>query len=349
MAAVRPAGTIGRGVALALASAVAFGLTAPIVAWAGVAPLTAAALMYAGAALAALAMRPWSARAGARLGRAEAGVVIAMAIVGAAIAPALLAWGLGRAGATAGSLALNLEAPLTVALAWLVWREPIGRRVIGAGAAMVVGGALVALDASRDAVGALGLVAVAGATLAWSIDNTLSRRLAECDPLDVIVAKAALGATLALLIGRALGEPVPALGRAAALIGCGATGYGVSLRLYLLAQRRIGAARTASVFAVAPFLGAGVGWAAGSGQPGPLTAVGALGFALGVVLHLTEDHAHDHAHEPVAHDHAHRHDDGHHDHAHDPPVLGEHSHAHAHPRVVHSHAHAPDIHHAHAH
>ncbi|MCE9576867.1 MAG: DMT family transporter [Deltaproteobacteria bacterium] len=344
-----PPGSIGRGVGLALASAVAFGVTAPIVAWAGAAPLTAAALLYAGAALAAFAMRPFAARAGARLGRAEALTVVAIAVIGAAIAPALLAFGLGRAGATAGSLALNLEAPLTVGLAWLVWREPIGRRVLLAGAAMVTGGALVAFDAGRSSVGLIGVIAVGGATLAWALDNTLSRRLAECDPLDVVGAKATLGATLAMIVGRALGEPLPELGRIAALMACGATGYGVSLRLYLLAQRRIGAARTASVFAVAPFLGAAIGWAAGSGDPGMLTAIGAAGFALGVWLHVTEHHEHDHVHEAVAHEHAHRHDDGHHDHTHEPPVRGEHSHAHQHARVVHAHAHAPDVHHGHAH
>lgn len=48
---------------------------------------------------------------------------------------------------------------------------------------------------------------------------------------------------------RCRGEPAPASGAVLSLLALGATGYGLSLRLYLLAQRRIGAARTGSVFA----------------------------------------------------------------------------------------------------
>ena len=38
-------------------------------------------------------------------------------------------------------------------------------------------------------------------------------------------------------------------------------GYGAGLRLYLHAQTLVGAARTGTVFAAAPFIGAGVAWA----------------------------------------------------------------------------------------
>ena len=123
--------------------------------------------------------------------------MIGVALAGGAIAPTLLAWGLQRAGATVGSLLLNLEAVFTVLLARAFFREPIGRRVAVAVACMVAGGA--ALDAR--CVGARGNVrprsaslAVAGATLGWAIDNTLTRPLAERDPLQVVGAKGALGA-----------------------------------------------------------------------------------------------------------------------------------------------------------
>jgi hypothetical protein len=39
--------------------------------------------------------------------------------------------------------------------------------------------------------------------------------------------------------------------------------------------------------------------------------------SVGVWLHLSERHAHEHVHEPLAHDHLHRHD-VHYDHAHEP-------------------------------
>ncbi|MCC6625602.1 MAG: EamA/RhaT family transporter, partial [Deltaproteobacteria bacterium] len=134
-----------------------------------------------------------------------------------------------------------------------------------------------------------------------------------------------------------------------ALLAVGATGYGASLALYLLAQRRLGAARTGSIFAVGPFLGALVSFVAGDRASGLGVLAAAPLFALGVWLHARERHAHAHVHAALEHEHAHRHDDGHHDHAHDPPVAGAHSHPHRHERLVHEHAHAPDVHHRHPH
>lgn len=343
---------IAKGVLLAIASAIAFGLTTPVIAWAGrdLGPLTTAALLYVGAAAAALAMRIRTRSAGTSLRRADLSRIIAIAIAGAAIAPTCLAWGLARAGATAGSLVLNLEAVLTVLLAWMIFREPLGRRVILAVVLMAGGGAVLALDvSSRSSAGLFGALAVAGATLGWAIDNTLTRPLADREPLQVIAAKGALGATLTGTIAIVRGEPVPSLWPLVVLLACGATGYGISLRLYLLAQRRIGAARTGSVFALAPFVGAAIAWSFGDRTASWWTAAAAACFALGVYLHLSERHAHEHVHEAIDHEHAHRHDDGHHDHVHHPPVTGEHSHLHHHDRIVHGGEHAPDLHHGHAH
>lgn len=343
---------ITSGVLLAIASAVAFGLTTPVVAWAGAdaGPLTIAALLYGGAAAAAFVMRMVRRSVGGALKRSDTVRIVAIAIAGAAIAPTCLAWGLSQAGATAGSLLLNFEAVLTVLLAWLIYRESLGPRVVGAMLIMAGAGVLLVLDASfGSSPQPWGIAAVAIATLAWSIDNTLTRPLAERDPLQVIIAKGALGAALTGTIAIVRGEVTPKLATIAILLTCGATGYGLSLRLYLLAQRRIGAARTGSVFAVAPFIGAGIAWILGDRDATVLTAIAAAGFAVGVYLHASEQHGHSHVHEPTEHEHPHRHDDGHHDHAHDPPFVGEHTHRHPHGRVAHSHEHAPDVHHDHSH
>jgi drug/metabolite transporter (DMT)-like permease len=73
--------------------------------------------------------------------------------------------------------------------------------------------------------------------------------------VTVVAAKGALGAALTVTLAFALREPWPHVIPVLVLLACGATGYRLSLRLYLLAQRRIGAARTASIFALAPFVG----------------------------------------------------------------------------------------------
>jgi drug/metabolite transporter (DMT)-like permease len=344
---------IARGVLLAIGAAIAFGATTPIVAWAGrvVGPLSTAALLYAGAAgfASGSALARFGDAAG-KLRRSDAPRVLAVTLAGGAIAPTLLAWGLQRAGALAGALLLNLEAVFTVALAALVFREHVGRRVALAVTAMAAGGAVLVVNTAGDGTGGLlGALAVAGATLAWAVDNTLTRPLAERDPFAVIAAKGALGAAFTATAAVIAGESLPPAREALALLACGATGYGASLRLYLGAQRAIGAARTGSVFAVAPFVGAALAIALGDRNLGATTAVAAACFALGVYLHVTEHHAHHHHHGALDHDHPHRHDDGHHFHVHDPPVAGEHSHPHRHDALDHDHEHAVDVHHDHTH
>lgn len=342
---------IASGVALAFASAVAFGLTIPVLGWAGagVGAFTSAALLYLGASAAALLQQRVVDDAGAPLTKRAWGPLLVTALAGAALAPTLFAWGVQRAGPVTSGLLLNLEAVWTVVLARVFFREHLGRRVLLALGLMTCGGVLAALRPGELEVNVLGVLAVLGATLGWAADNTASRRLAEMKPLTVVAAKGALGVLVTLSLSRVFGEPLPEAWRAGVLLLAGATGYGLSLRLYLLAQRRIGSARTASVFAVAPFLGAALGLVVTPEVASWQLGAAAVLFALGVVLHAFERHAHAHRHTPTEHEHAHRHDDGHHEHVHEFPVHGEHSHPHAHAFVEHSHEHADDVHHDHTH
>jgi drug/metabolite transporter (DMT)-like permease len=329
------------GAGAALVAALSFGLTAPLIALGGKQVTGAAAssaLPLAGGSPGA-PLRPVHA---IRLG--------AMALLGAALAPTLLAFGLKSVGGVTGSLLLNLEGAFTVLFAWLAYHEPIGPRVRWALGFMTLGGAALALDAAGQApTSALGALAVAGAALGWALDNTLSRGLSQQSPLVVVVIKGALGALLTFALAWWLGEPSPSGRATLILLGCGASGYGLSLRLYLRAQRLIGAARTGSIFAVAPFIGAALGLLLGDRGSAIATGLSALCFGLGLWLHLTEGHAHRHRHEALDHDHPHRHDDGHHQHQHYPQVSGEHSHPHHHDSLEHDHPHAPDLHHEHRH
>jgi len=187
------------------------------------------------------------------------------------------------------------------------------------------------------------------ATASWGVDNTLSRAVAARDPGQVVMFNGALGAVGTTLLAILFGEPWPAFWPALAMLGVGATGYGLSLRFYLLAQRAFGAARTGSVFAFAPFVGAALAFGLGERSGSVWMLAGAGLMAAGIVLHLAERHVHGHAHESLDHEHAHGHDDGHHTHHHTSMPIGTHSHVHRHEPLRHSHPHVPDEHHAHRH
>lgn len=336
---------------MALLAALLFGASTPLIQRLGTAmgPFTTAALLYAGAAMAgALLRRPVEREA--RLLRADVGRLVLVALFGAVLGPVALAWGLQRTSATSASLMLTLEALFTAVLAWRLYGEVMDRRVRVAMALLLAGGAVLVLDQGRLGDTRLaGALAVLAATAAWGLDNAMSRALAERDPGQVVLAKAALGALATTVLAWALGEAAPALQQALGLLAVGATGYGLSLRFYLLAQREFGAARTGSVFALAPFVGAFVAFAMGDHAAGWPMAAGGLLMLAGMALHLLETHQHRHAHEPLAHEHVHSHDDGHHNHGHEPMPRGPHSHAHVHEPLAHAHPHVPDAHHQHQH
>lgn len=340
---------IRSGLGWALLAAASFGVTTPLVqrSGRGVGPFATAALLYAGAALVALVTRRRASEE-APLRASHAPRLLAMAFAGAVVAPAALAWGLQRTSGLSASLALNLEAVFTAAFGWLLYREHVGRRIALALGLMTIGGILLVLGRAQEGTAQLaGLVAVTAATLAWGLDNALSNAVALLDTAKVVLVKASLGALGSATLAFAFDERPPTRASVIGLLMCGATGYGLSLRLYLLAQRRVGAARTASIFAIAPFIAAGV--AIGFGEPwgGWSTGVALVPMLVGLGLHLTERHAHPHRHRPLTHEHAHRHDDLHHNHIHDPRVEGAHSHEHTHEPIEHDHAHTPDPHHDH--
>lgn len=340
-----------KGGLLALLAAVLFGLSTPLVQrfGAGLGPFTTAALLYLGAAGVALVSRQ-HAHQEAPLTRQDLPRLLAMASAGAVVGPVALAWGLQRTSGASASLMLTLEALFTAVLAWRWYGEAMDKRVGTAMLLLLAGGVVLVLEQGlAGQVQLLGLLAVMVATAAWGVDNTLSRGVAERDPGQVVLVKALLGSAATWVAAWLMEEPWPNWEVVLALLGIGASGYGLSLRFYLLAQRAFGAGRTGSVFAFAPFIGVVGAWALGERSISPFMLVGGALMVWGVVLHLSETHEHEHEHPALEHEHTHTHDDDHHTHTHDVMPTGPHSHWHRHEPMRHSHPHVPDIHHQHRH
>jgi drug/metabolite transporter (DMT)-like permease len=344
------------GVAEALAAALLFGLSAPVAKslLGSVPPQLLAGLLYLGSGIGLATL--WLVR-GSRRTAVEAPLAgadlpwLAGAIAcGGIIAPVLLLAGLARTAASTASLLLNLEAVFTALAAWVVVGENVDRRIAFGMACIVAGGVLVSRDPSAAWPGWTGSLLVAAACLAWAADNNLTRKVSAADPIQVAALKGLVagGLNVALAIGR--GERVVEPASAASALGLGFASYGVSLVLYLLALRSLGAARTGAYFSLAPFVGAALAVALWREPVTPALIGAALLMGLGLRLHLTERHEHRHEHEPLVHAHGHVHDEHHrHDHSPEDPRGEPHSHPHRHERLVHRHAHVPDLHHRHRH
>jgi hypothetical protein len=184
------------------------------------------------------------------------------------------------------------------------------------------------------------------------LDNNLTRRVSLADASWIAMVKGLVAGGVNLALALAAGESWPPLAAVPAAMAVGFLSYGVSLALFVVGLRHLGAARAGAYFSVAPFVGAAIGLALGEPATWPLAAAGLL-MGAGVWLHLAERHAHWHEHEPMEHDHEHAHDDLHHGHVHgvaDPALSGgSHGHPHRHEALGHDHAHYPDEHHRHSH
>jgi len=268
---------------------------------------------------------------------------------GGVAGPVLLMFGLARGSATEAALLLNLEGVFTGLLAWRLFREHLDRRLAAGIAAISAGALVLAWHPSPGYRASWSALLVAGACLAWALDNNLTRRVATADPVEIVSLKGGLAGATSIAIALAQGSAWPSLPTVVAAAGVGALSYGISLVLYILAMRELGAARAGAYFSTAPFLGALFG-VVGLGEPVTTTLlIAALLMAVGVWLHVTERHEHDHAHAPTTHEHRHRHDE-HHRHAESTDAGSEpHSHWHAHAALSHRHRHYPDPHHRHGH
>ncbi|HJS90161.1 MAG TPA: DMT family transporter [Steroidobacteraceae bacterium] len=343
------------GITAALAAALLFGASTPLAKQLlrAASPMLLAGLLYLGSGVGLSVARlvrdrGWRTPA---MSRGEWLWLLLAIGLGGVLGPLFLMLGLTRTSAGTASLLLNLEVVFTALLAWIVFRENTDRRVL-LGMALIVAGA--AVLGGRDAAEATGFgwgaFLIALACLCWAFDNNLTRKVSASDAVFLAGLKGLAAGVVNTGLALLLGARLPAAAGLGEAMAVGLLGYGVSLVLFVLALRDLGAARTGAYFSTAPFMGAAIAVLAFGEHPATAFWLAAVLMAGGLWLHLKERHEHAHAHLPMTHTHRHVHDEHHH-HGHDFDWDGRepHTHEHTHAALTHSHRHYPDIHHRHEH
>lgn len=338
---------ISHGIASALGAALLFGAGTPLakLLLQDVSPWLLAGLFYLGSGAGLSLYRLFSRAEPVRLPSAETGWFAGAILAGGVVGPVLLMFGLSGMPASGTALLLNAEGVLTALLAWVVFKENFDRRIALGMFAIAAGAVVLSWPGELQLAGALPALAVLGACLAWAIDNNLTRKISLVDATWIAAVKGLVAGTVNLTIAFVLGDQLPSMPMLAAAMVVGLLAYGVSLVLFVVGLRHLGTARAGAYFSVAPFCGALVALAMGEPLTTRLIVAGAL-MAIGIWLHLTEQHEHEHIHEAVEHIHEHLHDDHHqHDHNYQEVSGLKHSHIHRHQPISHTHAHFPDVHH----
>ena len=250
-----------RGILCAILAAAFYALNSPLskLLLERVPPTMMAALLYLGAGTGMAAMQLIGRRSGLaageqRLTRRELPYTVGMVALDIA-APIALMIGISKTSAANASLLNNFEIVATSLIALLIFREPISRK-LWLGIALVTLSTLIlsAADVSSLSFSA-GSIFVLIACVCWGFENNCTRMLSAKNPMQIVVIKGIFSGLGSLIIALVIGEALPDPGAILMALCLGFVAYGLSIALYIWAQRELGAARTSAYYAVAPFIG----------------------------------------------------------------------------------------------
>lgn len=342
----------------ALLAAALFGASAPFakLLLGEVEPVLLAGLLYLGSGLSA-ALLGWGQRVRAKGVTVEAGLarqewpwLAGAVLAGGILAPIVLLFSLRETAAATASLLLNFEGLATTLIAVWFFREAISRKIAGAIGLIAAASIILSWNSQGEWGLSLGALGILLACVLWGLDNNFTRRISAKNPLTIVAVKGLVAGSFSLLLGLLLGNPLPGWLTVLGAMVLGSLSYGLSIMLFILAMREMGAARTSALFSTAPFIGAILSFLILREPLDMRFGLGFLAMVIGAYLLVGEDHGHAHHHAYLVHEHRHSHDDDHHSHDHPEGASQQaHAHPHEHSSGEHEHPHTPDLHHHHDH
>jgi drug/metabolite transporter (DMT)-like permease len=221
------------------------------------------------------------------LERSDLPYIIGMIVLDIA-APILLLLGLTTATAENVSLLNNFEIVATALIALLFFGEKISPRLRWAIGLITLASAILSFENIAALDFSLGSLFVLLAAVCWGLENNCTRRLSEKDPLQIVVVKGLCSGAGSLIIGLALGQRAyDALAIFGALL-LGFVAYGLSIFVYVYAQRHIGAAKTSAYYAIAPFIASALSLLIFRDMPNITFFIAAVVMAVGSYLAAKE-------------------------------------------------------------
>ena len=142
------------------------------------------------------------------LGRPDWPWLAGAIVAGGVIGPVLLMAGLARTDAAAASLLLTLEGVATALMAWFIFHENFDRRIAFGMAALVAGALVLSWSGKPDMQSLAGPLLIAGACIAWGLDNNLTRKVSLADPLQIVELKGLIAGPVNLLLGLWVGGEI---------------------------------------------------------------------------------------------------------------------------------------------
>ena len=219
-----------------------------------------AAFLYLGAGLGLFIVGIFRRAAGKEeierpLTRRELPYTVAMVVLDIA-APIFLMIGLTMTTAANASLLNNFEIVATSVIALAVFKESISKRLWLAIVLVTLSSIILSFEDMSSLSFSYGSLFVLLACVCWGLENNCTRMLSSKNPLQIVVIKGFGSGLGSLIIALALGERAGNAVYILLALVLGFVAYGLSIYFYIYAQRDLGAAKTSTYYAAAPFVGA---------------------------------------------------------------------------------------------
>jgi len=216
------------------------------------------------------------------------------------LAPIFLMFGIAQGNAANASLLGNFEIVATTLIALIVFHEAVSKRLWIAIALISLSSMILSFEGTDSFQFSYGSLFVLLAAACWGLENNCTRSISDKSTYEIVVLKGLFSGGGSFLVALLLREELPNLRYVLAAMLLGFVAYGLSIFLYIRAQRSLGAAKTSAYYAVAPFVGAFLSFVL-IGEPltdsyliALLVMIVGTGFV--VVDTLTNRHTHEHTH-----------------------------------------------------
>jgi len=176
------------------------------------------------------------------------------------LAPIVMLIGLQTIHPAHVALMNNFEIVSTAVFAFFIFKEIIPSKLRIGIMIIILASAILSFENDDSFTFTTGSWWVLLAALLWGFENNLTRILSKKDPRLIVVIKGLSSGLISLWIAVYLDAVTLDITMMSLGLLVGIVSYGMSLWLYITAQRHLGAAKTSAFYAFAPFLGSLLSW-----------------------------------------------------------------------------------------
>ncbi len=310
---------------LALLAAVFYAINTPFskILLKNIAPTFMASFLYLGAGIGVGIMYLFHVKKenkSERLTKYDLPYVIGMIVLDIA-APIFLMLGISIGSASNASLLGNFEIVATTLIALFIFKEKVTSKLWIAIGFITLSSIILTFEGIGSFNLSLGSVFVILAATCWGLENNCTRKISKKSTYEIVVLKGLFSGAGSFIAALLIGENITSFKYFMYAVILGFAAYGLSIFMYIRAQRDLGAAKTSAYYAAAPFIGTFLAFIINGEKLTIVYFVGLVFMLIGsafvvydtMVKHHTHEHSHIivHTHNGVTHTHVITHEHGH--------------------------------------